>query len=82
MIEVIGITCAVSGSILSVIGALTNNLYHDHRRAMEWWMYSNVLLLAWCVGNLAGLWNGSLSIGAMGIMYAIFTASNVYGLMK
>jgi hypothetical protein len=82
VIETIGLICAILGSILSIIGALTNNLYHDHRGAMEWWMYSNVLLLIWCAGNLGELWNGGISVGAMMLMYLIFTVSNLYGLMK
>ena len=80
MIELVGTAFAVLGSIMSVIGALTNNLRHDHHRAMEWWMYSNILLLVWCAGNLGGLWNGGISIGAMMCMYLIFTVSNVWGL--
>ena len=80
MIELVGTAFAVLGSIMSVIGALTNNLRHDHHRAMEWWMYSNILLLVWCAGNLGGLWNGGISIGAMMCMYLIFTASNAWGL--
>ena len=43
-------------------------------------MYSNILLLIWCVGDLAGLWNGGISVGAMMIMYLVFTTTNVYGL--
>jgi ABC-type xylose transport system permease subunit len=80
MIEWLGTICAVLGSIVSVVGALVNNLKHDHHRAMEWWMYSNILLLTWCVGNLAGLWNGGISVGAMMCMYLIFTVSNAWGL--
>jgi hypothetical protein len=45
-------------------------------------MYSNVLLLIWCAGNLGELWNGGISVGAMMLMYLIFTVSNLYGLMK
>jgi hypothetical protein len=82
MIALIGTICAILGSILSIIGALTNNLYHDHHGAMEWWMYSNTLLLIWCVGNLGGLWDGGLSVGAISVMYLIFTVSNLYGLLK
>ena len=67
MIELLGTSLAVLGSILSVHGALTNNLKHDHHDAMTIWMYSNVLLLVLCIGNLMGLWNGNLSIVIGGI---------------
>jgi hypothetical protein len=80
MIELIGEVCAVTGSVISIGGALTNNLLHDHNRAMEYCMYSNVLLLVWCGGNLSGLWNGGISVGAMMCMYLIFTVSNAWGL--
>ena len=79
MIEWTGTTFAVAGSIISVWGALVNNLQHDHHRAMELWMYSNVLLLAWCAGNLLGFWNGGISVGAMMVMYLAFTSSNIWG---
>ena len=82
MIELLGTSLAVLGSILSVHGALTNNLKHDHHGAMTIWMYSNILLLIWCVGNLMELWNGNLSIGAMMCMYLVFTVSNAWGLWR
>jgi hypothetical protein len=80
IVGVIGSLCAVAGAIISVVGALTNNLQHDHRKAMKFWMVSNILLLMWSAGYLLGYWNGSLSIGALFVMYLIFTVSNFYGL--
>ena len=84
MIELVGTAFAVLGSIMSVIGALTNNLRHDHHRAMEWWMYSNILLLVWCAGDLGGLWNGGISIGdgLMCLNYAFMLVSGVWGLKQ
>ena len=75
-----GSVLAVSGSIISVAGALVNNLKHNHRGAMQLWMFSNVILLGWSIGYLAGLWNGSLSIGALMVMYLVFAVSNFWGL--
>lgn len=78
--EVAGGVLAVLGSLISVIGALVNNCWHDHHGAMRLWMYSNIMLLIWSVGYLAGLWNGGLSVGALMVMYLIFTVSNAWGL--
>ncbi len=80
MIESVGTSVAVTGSIISVIGSCINNLQHNHRMAMEFWMVSNVLLLVWCIGNLAGLWNGGISVFAMLCMYLIFATTNYWGL--
>lgn len=80
MISEIGTGLAICGSFLSVCGALVNNLQHDHNRAMKIWMVSNILLLAWSVGFLAGMWNGGLSVGALMVMYLIFSISNFWGL--
>jgi hypothetical protein len=71
---------AISGSIISVAGALINNLKHDHRRAMRLWMVSNIMLLAWSAGFVSGLWNGGVSVGALMAMYLIFSVSNFWGL--
>ena len=80
MMEIMGAIFAVVGSIVSIFGALSNNILHDHRGAMELWMFSNILLLVWCAGNLAGLWNGGISVSAMMVMYLIFSVSNAWGL--
>lgn len=76
----IGSGLAIGGSILSITGALVNNLRHDHRKAMEIWMFSNIMLLLWACGYLAGYWNGALSMGAVALMYGAFTVSNAWGL--
>ncbi len=75
-----GSVLAVSGSIISVAGALVNNLKHNHRGAMQLWMFSNVMLLVWSAGYLAGLWDGGLSVGALMVMYLVFAVSNFWGL--
>ena len=82
MIYEIGTILAITGSILSVLGALINNLRHDHRRAMEIWTYSNILLLVWAAGLSIGAWNGGLSGAALCVMYAVFMISNAWGLKK
>jgi hypothetical protein len=78
--EQIGPTLAVSGSTLSIIGTLMNNLYLDHITAMYFWMISNPLLLAWAYGYDKEYWNGGLSGKALVVMYVVFTVSNFYGL--
>lgn len=80
MLALIGSSLAISGSIISVAGALINNLKHDHRRAMRLWMVSNIMLLAWSAGFISGLWNGGVSVGALMAMYLIFSVSNFWGL--
>lgn len=80
MLTLIGPSLAICGSIISVAGALINNLKHDHRRAMRLWMVSNIMLLAWSAGFISGLWNGGVSVGALMAMYLIFSVSNFWGL--
>lgn len=79
-LSLIGPTLAILGSIISIIGALYNNLWHDHHGAMEWWMVSNVLLLVWATGLAAGIWNGGISGMALVVMYLIFAVSNWWGI--
>lgn len=80
MLAEIGAGLAIGGSIISVAGALINNLKHNHRGAMKLWMFSNVMLLAWSSGYLYGIWNGGLSVGALMVMYLVFAVSNFWGL--
>lgn len=49
---------------------------------MQFWMISNVLLLAWAAGYYLGLWDGGISILGLIAMYAVFTVTNLYGLWK
>lgn len=78
--EIAGPAVAVTGSALSIVGTLYNNLKLDHRKAMLFWMVSNPVLLIWAVGNVYGFWDGGLSAGALGVMYLVFTITNFYGL--
>jgi hypothetical protein len=80
MLAEIGACLAIGGSIISVAGALINNLKHNHRGAMQLWMFSNVMLLVWSAGYLSGIWNGGLSVGALMVMYLVFAISNFWGL--
>lgn len=76
----IGIILAVTGSILSVTGALINNLALDHVLAMWFWMFSNPILFGWAYGYIRGYWADGISVEALAIMYVIFTITNFYGL--
>lgn len=82
MIELIGPFLAITGSAVSIAGACVNNLWHRHRLAMQFWMASNVFLLVWSAGYSIGLWNGGVSILGLIAMYAVFSATNLYGLWK
>ena len=80
--ELIGSCIAVDGSILSLMGALVNNLQLNHLLAMQVWALSNPLFLAYFVGNDKGYWNGQhISKRALIVTYLVFTVSNGIGLM-
>jgi hypothetical protein len=78
--QTVGYSIAVLGSALSVFGTFANNLLLDHVLAMQIWMFSNPILLAWAFGNRKGWWDGGLSIDALMVMYAVFTVTNFIGL--
>jgi hypothetical protein len=78
--DLIGSTLAVTGSTLSLVGALANNLFLAHALAMQLWMMSNPILAGWAIGQRKGVWNGGLSMDALIVMYLIFTVTNFYGL--
>jgi hypothetical protein len=78
--DLIGSVIAISGSALSILGTLANNLWFEHTLAMGIWMLSNPILFAWAYGNYKHWWDGGLSIESLGFMYAVFTITNFYGL--
>jgi hypothetical protein len=81
MIERLGNTLAVGGSILSIVGALVNNLWLSHTVAMWIWAISNPLFLAYFVGVDMKWWDGQhISTRALIVTYIIFTVSNILGL--
>lgn len=82
MLTLIGASLAVLGSLLSVVGTLVNNLQHRHVTAMRLWAWSNPMLAIWAIGYIAGIWNGGVSVGALLVMYSIFTVTNWWGLRK
>ena len=59
-----------------------NRLPNNHIIAMRIWAWSNPMLAVWAIGYIAGIWNGSLSVGALLVMYSVFTATNWWGLRK
>jgi len=92
--DTIGFALAATGSTLSVCGALVNNIWLDHTLAMWFWMFSNPILLMWAYGVIEfdicvkeeiiyskyEWWGDGITILAVAAMYAIFAASNFYGL--
>ena len=73
---------AIAGSILSLTGALVNNLWLSHTEAMWIWMISNPLFLVYFVGVDMKWWNGQhISTRALIVTYAVFTVSNFWGLL-
>lgn len=73
---------AVGGAIISVYGTYLNNINHDHEGAMIVWMYSNVVLFLWAVGNAFGYWDGGLGAIALVLMYMVYAVTNLYGLLS
>ena len=82
IIEGAGAILALSSSAISICGALLNNLFLEHKYAMQIWMVSNILLLAWATGFYFGYWNGGLSGFFLMVMYFVFAISNAYGLAR
>lgn len=80
----LGNILAISGSILSLFGALINNIFLSHTQAMMIWMVSNPILLVYFVGMDMKLWNGShhLSNRAIICLYLVFTITNFYGVIS
>lgn len=81
MLALIGSALAVVGSLLSIIGTLVNNLLvnklpNNHLHAMRLWAWSNPMLAIWAIGYIAGIWNGGVSVGALLVMYSIFTVTS------
>ena len=77
----IGNTISVGGTILSIAGALCNNILLNHLLAMQIWMASNLVLLCYFIGVYFEYWNGKLSTSAIIVMYLLFASSNLYGLL-
>lgn len=78
----LGSVFALVGSAVSILGALLNNLFLEHKYAMQLWMFSNILLLVWATGFYLGYWNGGLSGFFLMVMYFVFAISNAYGLAR
>jgi hypothetical protein len=81
-ISLLGFPLALAGAILSILGALDNNLFHHHRRAMLLWMLSNPLLFIWAVGMMLGLWADGLGLAFIAGMYLLYIFSNAYGILR
>jgi hypothetical protein len=71
----LGIGLAITGSALSLAGALVNNLFLMHTQAMYFWMISNPLLMAYFIGTDKGIWNGQHLSNR-----SLITITNFYGL--
>lgn len=80
MIALIGTSCAVIGSIISVLGNLVNTVNKDHYQAIELWTFSSALVFIWGCGYLMGWWNGGIGIAAITGMNLVFLMSNLWGL--
>lgn len=73
---------AIIGSILSLVGALVNNLWLDPLLARKIWMFSNPVFLGYFVGADLKWWNGQhISTRALIVTYSVFTVTNFISLM-
>ena len=73
----LGAALGIAGSVVALIGSLAVNLLHDQLLAREIWLLSNPLLLAWAIGAQKKWWGNGLGIGAIVMMYAIYTFSGI-----
>ena len=73
----IGAALGIAGSVVALIGSLAVNLLHNQLLAREIWLLSNPLLLAWAIGAQKKWWGNGLGIGAIVMMYAIYTFSGI-----
>jgi hypothetical protein len=76
----IGTLLLISGSVVSVAGAYSNNIYLDHKLAMQIWRVSNILLFAWAIGLWRKWWCGGLPAVVLAGMYAFYEITNEIGL--
>jgi len=81
-IELLGTGLAITGSLISIIGTLQNNITLNHNGAMNTWRWSNWILWGWSTGFMLHLWVDGIAGGALWCMYGIFTVSNEYGRWK
>jgi hypothetical protein len=79
--ENIGLVLSLSGSAISIAGALYNNLQHKHHLAMKIWVFSNVILSVWAFGYAIGWWTSGIGAGFIFFNYLVFTVSNIHGLI-
>jgi hypothetical protein len=74
-------TLALTGTALSIAGALVNNLELNALMARQIWMASNPLFLAYFIGVDMKWWNGQhVSTRALIVTYAVFTITNIWSL--
>ena len=75
----IGQLVVVLGVATGMIGGIYNALlYHDI--AIDLWLYSNLFLLLWAIGFRKKLWNSSLSVDFLIILYAFYELCNIYAI--
>ena len=73
----VGAALGIAGSVVALIGSLAVNLLHDQLLAREIWLLSNPLLLAWAIGAQKKWWGNGLGIGAIVMMYGVYTLMGI-----
>lgn len=79
--EQAGTILAITGTIVSCLGVIQNNLFLDHIAAMQVWRISNFVLLGWSFGLYRKWWDGGLAGLSLVGMYAFYCITNEWGLM-
>lgn len=72
---------AVIASGVSIIGVFFNNVLLQHTTAMQVWVASNLLFVAFFYGQYRKWWNGGLSSATVCITYLVMLVTGIYGLM-
>ena len=81
-LNIIGTALALGGTVLSIAGALVNNLELNALLARQIWMISNPIFLAYFIGVDTKLWNGQhMSTRALIVTYSVFTITNFWSLI-
>jgi hypothetical protein len=77
----IGNAIAAIASCVSIVGVFYNNVLLQHTVAMQIWVVSNLLFVAFFYGQYMKWWNGGLSSLTVCITYFIMLITGLYGLV-
>lgn len=82
ILELIGYALSLGGALVACYGVHVNNQIGNHKAAMFWWGISNPALCIWSLGYILKLWDGSLPMLGLFVMYLYYSISNWLGRKK